>query len=122
MTVRAELKELMCSNFDLRTYVPSEPDLFGFWIEVEIGVEGQSGADLFQLFVCSPRWLNREVREKGAMWEYARVVIPAYDYLDLRSFVAKTVGAVGGKDWQEVVAQLRLLARWEFEGYTAAAD
>ncbi|WP_353621950.1 Imm8 family immunity protein [Variovorax saccharolyticus] len=57
ISIRAELKGLMCSNFDLRTYAPEVPDNFGFWLEIEIGQSEKNGSEIFQLFICTPKWL-----------------------------------------------------------------
>lgn len=114
---RAKLKELMCSDLDLRTYVPENPSVFGFCLEMKIGSDSSSGADLFQVLVCTAKWLEAEVKESGARWHRSIVMVDAYDFHQLVALVEKTINSIEGRDWSEVVAKLRLLADWEFEGY-----
>ncbi|MEJ8827505.1 immunity 8 family protein [Variovorax humicola] len=117
MTIRAELKGLLCSNFDMRTYVPEVSDSFGFWAELEIGEHGKNGADLFQVFICTPKWLEREVHEFGPICEHAKIIVDSYSYGDLESFIRRTISSIEGHDWGAVASKLRLLALWEFDDY-----
>jgi len=117
MTIRAELKSLMCSDFDMRTYVPETRDLFAFWVEMEIGPVGEKSSDLFQVFVCTPKWLDQEVHRWGAQWSHAKLIINSYSFSELESFLSRAVSSVEGRDWAEVASKLRLLADWEFDGY-----
>lgn len=117
MTIRAELKTVMCSDFDMRIYVPEIGDFFAFWMEMEIGPVGEKSSDLFQVLVCTPRWLEEEVRKWGAQWSRAKLIINSYNFNELEDFVKRAVSSVEGRDWAEVASKLRLLAEWEFDGY-----
>ena len=118
MTIRAELKSLMCSDFDMRTYVPETSDTFAFWVEMEIGPVGEESSDLFQVLVCTPRWLEKEVHKWGAQWSRSKLIINSYSFNELESFVSRAIGSIEGRDWKELVSKLRLLADWEFDGCT----
>jgi hypothetical protein len=117
MSIRAELKSLICSDFDMRVYVPETPDTFAFWVEMEIGPLGQEGSDLFQVLVCTPRWLEKEVHKWGSQWSRGKLVVNSYSFDELKNFLSRTIGSIEGRDWAEVSSKIRLLAEWEFEGY-----
>lgn len=113
--VRAELKNLMCGEFDLRTYVPDTPDVFGFWVELEIGIRDCLGADLFEIFVCTPKWLERKALARGPAWHRGLVVVLHFDFNELELWIQRMLSGIEGRDWKELSAKLRLIARWEFD-------
>jgi hypothetical protein len=67
--VQAELRSLVTNWPDdsesLETFQPDDPELFGLDVTAFIGPKDSPGVDLFKFFVCSPRQLEREPREKG---------------------------------------------------------
>lgn len=57
--MRAELKEIdfISADVDLESYRPKNFESFNFDLELTIGIEGKDGGDLFQMTVCTPKWL-----------------------------------------------------------------
>ena len=115
--IHACLKNLMCSDFDLREYRPENPSSFGFFVEMEIGIANEEGTDLFQLHVCTPQWLEDQVREGGPQWIESQLVLSSYNFDELHEFLSRKINSIQGNNWMEIVSKLRLLAHWEFNGY-----
>lgn len=53
--MRAQLKSLMTSDIDPRTYWPDEEDDFGYYVQATIGPEGEDAGDVFGFQVCTPK-------------------------------------------------------------------
>jgi hypothetical protein len=47
------------------------------------------------------------------------LIMTAYDYNELWSYISNFVSSCSGDTWQEVASKLGRLGRWEFEDYRA---
>ncbi|MDA7418215.1 Imm8 family immunity protein [Xenophilus arseniciresistens] len=115
--IEVEIKSIIANDFDISSQFPGNPENFGFWIEMEIGQKNAASADLFQLFVCSPAWIQAQLSEDRVWWPHASLVIRHFNYFDFLETMNNKISQVQGDNWEQIVSQLRLLARWEFEGY-----
>lgn len=81
------------------------------WFEVEIGVEGEQGADLFQVGV-------RVGMPEGTTGPLPRnVKMIAEEESEAEKLVIREVEAITTQNWHDAVEVLRKLGfRWEYEG------
>lgn len=115
--IRAELRDIHCSDADpLETWVPYSDD-WGLPFEMSIGSVGSSGADIFQVLVCSPAWIVREAREGAIVDGRHHLIVASYDFDRLHAYLRGRVSQVQGATWGEVAERLARFARWEFEDY-----
>jgi hypothetical protein len=69
----------------MAAYRPSEVDNFGTWIRLSVGLLGESGADNFELFVCTPKWLFEQLEtDPAARWGRHLLIVKAYDLTLIR--------------------------------------
>lgn len=116
--MKAEIRRFHSPDiWDLSAHKPDDPEVFGFLLQVFAGPKNGSGEESFDVVVCSPRWLARELAE-GIRWGRHHLVRNRYDWLSLEHFIRAQFEAVDGDTWQEVAEQLGRFARWEFEDYT----
>lgn len=115
--MRAVLKELMSPDVDLRTYQPEDEEEFGFLLEVTIGPDDAEGGDLFQIIVCSPKWLMKNHKRDDLIFCQHRLIAFEYNLHRIRQKIANYCSTCVGNDWTEIVAQLQRIGHWEFGDY-----
>lgn len=133
-TVTAELKYLRAHgdgaaiDGSLEGFSPPEPKDFGFNAVIYIGVEGEEGMDLFDLVVCSPPWMARELTTGRWMARITRedvdpiTMTPFVFYMQrweptelltqLRSLCARCSPA---PDWSSLANRLARYMAWEYD-------
>ena len=103
--------------FDLTTYQPNEKNNFGFLLEVEIGILGQEGADLFFFMVCTPEWFANFNKSKNVIFGSHYIFMYEYDYTILCNALLSYTGDIEKDTWDEIAAKLNRIGAWEFEDY-----
>ena len=118
--MKAELKWLSSPDVELETFVPERPDCFGFLLQVGIGPAGSDAADTFDLQVCTPAWLVERHGRDGAppcRFGTSLMIVFAYDLAVIRGAFHYHCERCTGETWADIVARLRRIADWEFDGY-----
>jgi hypothetical protein len=88
-----------------------EPNFY-LSLELEIGIEGQPGADRFHLSVCSISWLEQQTFPYLGQWT---IIVDRFDPLNLESFISAKVRAISGASKDELFVKLSRFASWEFD-------
>jgi len=122
--MNASLRSLVSSNFDLRSFVPADA-VFHIPAELEIGPKDESGADIFQIEICSPEWLEAHlgtsvelVCERPFFWtKRPFLVAQKYSYGDLISFVDEFLSEINGAAWEDLAREINKFALGEFDKY-----
>ena len=115
--MRAELKEISADEVDIRFYVPDEPECFFITLRLRIGAEDSDSGDDFEIFVCTPTWLERNIWEP--MWGRHFLIVRAFNYQSIADTIIKGVSRCEGESWLEVAGKLARFYAWEFEDYQA---
>ena len=90
----------------------SEPwDEFG-WFVLDIGLEGEEGADLFQVLVATPAAISRA---KGNDQHRRVLVVESFEPQALQTALRDQVSNLAGHTWEEIVNRLRCCMYWEYE-------
>jgi hypothetical protein len=114
--MRARLVSISSTDVDdLENWSPG-PD-FGVAIMFLAGPGDGAGEDNFQIMVCSPSWLAREIERDGIMTGRHMIIMHEYSFRTLRAFIEKNVQTVEGQSWNEVGEKLSRFGLWEFEDY-----
>jgi len=92
--MRAQLKSVRSPDVDLETYWPEDESCFSFPIELEIGREGITGADLFLMTVCSPGWLANENAGRTAVFGQELLIVFNYNWPMIRSHLEKRINRI----------------------------
>ena len=115
--VYAELKRIHSPDVaDLRTYSPTTPYNFGFLLQLEVGPNNLQAADTFDVMVCTPEWFKDRHKATDVLLLRNYLLVFQYDYPRLIHFIEKYCMRCSGETWEEIVAQLSHLGKWEFEG------
>jgi hypothetical protein len=81
------------------------------------GPEGSEGEESFDIIVCTPSWLAREVERKGLVHARHHLVVKKYDLPLIHRFLSDFAKSSVSRTWQEAAAKLSRLGKWEFEDY-----
>ncbi len=122
--MKAQLKEMYSLQIPeaLQDFQPETPRNFGISIRLMIGPEGTEQSESFDLFVCTPTWLQTQLAEERCIWGRHMLITQEYDYDLIRLSLVRKVSSCTGKNWNEVANKLAHLASWEFEDYRPAGE
>ena len=116
--IQAEVKRLHSPDvYDLATYVPEDPENFGFLLQVMIGSVGEDGEESFDVVVCTPSWLSDRILPTKIVLGRHYLLVKQYDYTRLLQFLISFASGCRGATWDEVALRLGRLGMWEFEDY-----
>ncbi|MBY0521900.1 MAG: immunity 8 family protein [Gemmataceae bacterium] len=115
--MRAELRHIDpndCAGWDAfaSEHRPDPGDGFG-WFTLDIGVEGESGADMFEVLIATPAAVSRA---RPASGPFRGIIVESFEPDAIARKLKALVSSVTGKNWTDIVAQLRHSMRWEYEG------
>lgn len=102
---------------DFFTYQPTDPDFFGFPLNLTIGIEGQKGADNFQLMVATPKYIQKIYPNQSAILLRYYLVVFSYDFNEILDVVNTYVRSIDEDTWEKIAAKIGRIALWEFEDY-----
>jgi hypothetical protein len=107
---------------DFAAFKPADAECFGTWIRVAAGPRDGAGSESFDIFVCTPRWLEREAEEGGgAVWARHSLILKRFDRAAIASEISKAVEQCSASDWGSLAKKLSRIGAWEFEDYEPKA-
>jgi hypothetical protein len=113
-----ELRRLASPDAEPDTWVP-ESDAVWVAIEVEIGVRGEAGQDVFYVNVATPLGLlGREVLDHhGAIASGSTIVLREFSWRAVRAVLESILCECADQNWTESVLKLQRYFAWEYEDY-----
>ncbi|EAN8329608.1 hypothetical protein EOY42_26010 [Salmonella enterica] len=113
--MKAILKSISNDDHDLDKFYPEDESVFSLWLLLRIGAENSSGADNFDLRVCTPEWLckNRWLPE---LMRHT-LLVRKYDLEEIKKTITDYIDQCEGNDWMEIVQKLSRVFAWEYEDY-----
>ena len=113
----SEVKSIMSTDiFDLDNYRSVDNENFSFSLTVSVGPKGETGAEFFEVDVCTPKWLldnqyDDVISGKG------KIIVFRCDMMRILNKVKALFDGCSGKDWQDIAIKLSRIGHWEFEDY-----
>lgn len=104
-------------DVDLATYAPEEPGNVGVLVEVSVGTQGSPGEDLFQVMVCTPRWIDQFALGSGPLIGRHFLFVKRWDWTAVREYLTHAFEQEQGDSWADLAARLGRIGKWEFEDY-----
>jgi hypothetical protein len=115
--VRAVVRRFHSPDADLDRYVPDDPEDVGLLVQLMVGPAGKPGEESFDLVVCTPRRLDRWVREDGPLIGRHHLVVERGDAARIRLFLTEAVESEEALTWPELATKIGRIGKWEFEDY-----
>lgn len=113
--MRAVIKGISNDIFDVETYCPENLANFHLSLRIRIGLDCTQGADDFELFICTPKWLEETVWE--ARWGRGLLIVREYNFSTIHGLIYDYVSRCEGDSWEAIAIQLRKVFSWEFDNY-----
>ncbi|HPS84364.1 MAG TPA: Imm8 family immunity protein [Bacteroidales bacterium] len=116
--MKSEIKDLFSTDIEqtLEFYIPDKPDNFGLLLDLEIGLVGQIGADIFQVMLCTPNWLIENTKQEEFVLGLHYLIVFEYNYEKLNKKLIELF-CIEGKDWDEIANKLSYIGLWEYQNY-----
>jgi hypothetical protein len=119
LVVTAVLKSLSWYDVTvpLEDYIPEDPANVSLHLVASVGIlGGGDGADLFDIHVCTPRWLAGEVDADPIEIGAGMLIVSTYDYARVASFIRDYISGCQGRTWLEAALRVCKIGNWEFDG------
>jgi hypothetical protein len=121
--MRATIRRLHSPDIDdLVRYRPTEPDCFGFLLQILAGPENSPGEESFDVLVCSPRWIAETHSPDDIIEGRHLLILLEYDFDRLERFLHMRIAEASGESWEDVAEKLSRFGRWEFENYGSSSS
>ncbi|EAR09235.1 Imm8 family immunity protein [Reinekea blandensis] len=106
------IKSWDCAEHDpIEAWVPEDPSDVEFWCNIAIGIEGEVGADNFQVHIATQKAVSRTTSKEFL------VVIPYYEnWPQVLGVLQNMAAQCKGLDWTSMSEQLSARFKWEYEG------
>ena len=116
--MNAELKRVHSPDiYDLKNYHPECSDCFCFLLQVMIGPAGEDGEESFDIEVCTPKWIEKNLRADEVLIGLHYLIVREFNYQKIVLVVENFLVGCLGESWSEVSKKVSRLGFWEFEGY-----
>lgn len=102
---------------DFFDYQPEDPEDFGFPLNLTIGIEGQRGADNFELMVATPKYIQKMYPNQSAILLRHYLIVFHYDFNEILDVINNYVRSIEEDSWDKVAEKIGRIAHWEFEDY-----
>lgn len=116
--MKAEIKNLFSPDIEqvLESYKPEKQDNFGLLLELDIGTVGQDGADIFNIMLCTPKWIIDNMKQEEIVLGLHYLIVFEYNYEKLYKKLVELF-CIEGKDWDEITKKLSYIGQYEFQDY-----
>jgi hypothetical protein len=116
--MKAKLKDIDLSRaVAFKDFSPENARNFCVWATAHIGIEGEKGAHLFQIQICTPEYLSRQISSSGPMWGRHMLIVQNYNAAEIRLMLERYLETCVGADWNEIGPKVARIGHWEFEDY-----
>lgn len=117
--MRAALRETYSLDVgvEIETYVPADPANAGVRVRLMVGPADGPGEESFDVFVCTPAWLQETVREHGPQIGRHLLVVETLDLEAAVAYLRQHVESLEAPDWHGLARQLARVGHWEFDDY-----
>lgn len=82
-----------------------------------VGPAEGSSEESFDVIVCTPRWLERCVRQEGPLLGCHHLIMEKYDVARMRIFLTNEIESIKAPTWHELASKIGRIGKWEFEDY-----
>lgn len=119
--MHAELKHLDSNDYprweDFVAAPHPEPWNGSGWFTVEVGFEGETGVELFQVFVVTHAAASRAKPNRG---EFRHVSVESFEPEIIASTLRGHIASISGRSWEQIRQRLRDSMWSEYENINIA--
>jgi hypothetical protein len=105
---------------DLERNIPEDVENFCILVRVIVGARGTEGEESFDINVCTPKWLEEQVKREGFVLGTHRLFVKTYDSAQIKKLITKFVERYSADSWRDLAEKISHIGHWEFEDYKPA--
>lgn len=115
--MRSIINSFICVDHDpLYLYQPEDISMFHFWVEISVGIESEEGEELFQVFICSQKWLEKKIKENTFFIGLYSIIMYEYNY-DILCSILNKLFCIEGNNYEEISNKLSQIGLSEYQRY-----
>ena len=115
--MKASVRTFHSPDVDLVTHRPGDPGDVGVLIQILAGPSGGPGEESFDVLACTPRWLDRRLRDVGPIVGRHHLIVEEFDAPRIQEFLRVKVESLDAPTWSKLATKIGRIGRWEFEDY-----
>lgn len=108
-----EIKSIRSPDLDYGV-LPKDADNCSVFVEVDIGIKNEKGADTFSFTVITPKALSAY---KEKVWGRGFLITPSFSWEETEQALQNLLMHCSGKDWDVISSKINKELGWEFENY-----
>jgi hypothetical protein len=101
-------------DIDLQSFNPQPHDDFAFVLQLFVGIEGEKGEECFDIFVCTPKWIEHNYTKQTIITGLHTIIVQEYDFEKLKEAIDEIFCAEGAT-WQEIANRIGYYGRSEMD-------
>ncbi|MCR4811718.1 MAG: immunity 8 family protein [Bacteroidales bacterium] len=101
-------------DVDIDNFTPTIPDEFAFLLQVFVGVQDEPGDECFDIFVCTPKWIERHHSKEAVLIGLHTIIVQGFDLKKLLKAIEELV-CIEGSSWQEISNRIGYVGLSEFD-------
>lgn len=113
--MRAVIKGIFSDEHNLDELASGRLTCLSSTLRIKIGPENNPSADDFELFVCTPDWINKNVFEPR--WGRHMLIVREFNLEAITSLIEDYLDKCEGDCWNSIANKIARLMAWEFEDY-----
>lgn len=115
--MKLALKGIDFGSIDLNSYTPDVVDNFCLWLTLSIGLANQDGGHLFQVGVCTVRWLEHHLPSDEIQTLRHLLLVENFNFESIKQKINEIITSSERSNWDDSVAVLSRYFAWEYEDY-----
>ena len=108
-----EIKSIISHDLEYGV-LPADSEDCSVFIEVEIGIKGQEGSEIFSCTIATP---NKLAEKSEPFWGRGYLITPIFSWELVEQSLQKLLMHCSGKNWEEVSSKISKELHWEFDNY-----
>lgn len=109
---RTIIKGYHSPDVNFGTLCPFEKEDFGFFLQVFVGVDNEPGEECFDVFICTPRWIEQHYSKQTIVLGLHSIIVQEYDYQRIIRAIEELF-CTEGVNWEEVSNDLSFYGQSE---------
>ena len=116
--MKSEIKRIDSPDIScpIEQFIPVKEDDFGLLLELSIGIENEDGADIFDIMLCTPKWIMSNFGTNSIIVGLHYLIVFNFNYLEIYNKL-RDLFSVTGDNWEEICQKLCYYGHWEFQDY-----
>jgi hypothetical protein len=115
--LQPELRDLSTTAGELEDLVYVSGEEFDICLDVEIGLVGEAGADLFYVSAISPSAMAAMTKD-GPRFLRHKLLMDSFNAASAKEAIERLCRRCNGPDWDTIAEKLARYMQWEYEDYT----